>query len=228
MTKIPQDHRAARELYDAFVQLGRERAEESPAARRPRRRNRRRALLVLVLAVLVPAAAAGAAHLLLDGGSAVPHEPKLPPDVRRAPADRALAAATATDPDRALPWGLRLYASAAGGRCALVGRVRTGALGVVRDGRFRAFTPDAPGMCAQPGQRTLVATQASGTGPARRSVLFGFVDRSVTEVRIVDGNRSKTVTIAPDGSYIFVSAAPFSGTLVLASKDGETRRDLAP
>jgi hypothetical protein len=226
MTKIPEEHKAARELYDAFVTLGRERAQLQDGSKRPRRRRSgRRLVLILTIAILAPAAAAGA-YVLLGSPALVPDEPQLPPDVRRAPADRALAAARAADPAGGLPWAMRLYPSADGGRCALIGELKGGALGVFRQGRFHTFAPDAPGACAPSGQRRLIAAQGSGIAPNHRSVLFGFVDRSVTSIRIVDGGRETPVPIAPDGSYIVVTARTFTGTLVLKTDRGDVRRRL--
>lgn len=229
MSKIPEDHNAARELYDAFVAAGRERSGQSPLpaeADKPRWRTRR-VLIAVPVALLTLVTGAGAARILLDDGPAVPGEPKVSPDVRREPADAALAAVRTADPYGGLPWGERLYSSTTGGRCALVGRVKDGTLGVLRDGRFSALAPDAPGACGRAGARTLIARQESADA-SPRSILFGFVDRSVRSVEIVAGAQRRNVPIAPDGSYLVVTTRRVKGTLVLLTSSGEIRRNLGP
>ena len=229
MTKIPDEHSAARELYDAFVAAGRERSGQPalPAEADRSRWRTRRVLIAVPVVLLTLVTGAGAARILLDDGPAVPGEPKVSPNVRREPADAALAAVRAADPYGGLPWGERLYSSATGGRCALIGRVRDGTLGVVRDGRFSALAPDAPGACGRAGARRLIARQESADANPR-SVLFGFVDRSVRSIDIVAGAQRTRVPIAPDGSYLVVTKTTVKGTLLLATSSGEIRRNLGP
>jgi hypothetical protein len=227
MTKIPDDHTAARELYDAFVALGQAQSEQQAPATPPRRAlwRSRRLLVLAPIAVLALATAAGAARVILDDGPAIHGDRGAPPEISRAPHDTALATDRAADPAGGLPWGERLYSSANGGRCAFVGHVKDGALGVLRDGRFSALAPDAPGVCGRPGAHMLVATQTLFES-SRRSVLFGFVDRSVRDMYVDAGGRRIDIPIATDGSYLLVSKNRIRGTLAIVTSARTIRRDI--
>lgn len=225
--KIPEDHRASHDLYDSFVALGREQPKRPARAAISRRRLVRGLVLIPAMTLLAVATAAAAVGLLSDDGPPVRGE-QLAADRQRSPQDTQLADTRAKDPDGTLPWGVRLYSSAGGGRCALAGRVKGGTLGVLRGERFSRFTSNAPGSCARPREHILIADQRSGTGSAHRSVLFGYADRTVQAIRITDGPRDVTVPIAADGSFIAVFASPLSGTLDITTTTGKIRRPLAP
>lgn len=222
MSRIPEHHRAARELEETFARLGRERA----GRRAPGGRRAQRAVMIALAALLLSAAVAGAVRLLTDDGPPVPGERQLPNDIKRAPADRSLALARADDPHGSLSWGLRSYASSSGGRCLVAGRLKDGRLGVLRDGRFRPFASDAPGVCSPRDAHSLVANQVyPGTDP--RTALFGFVDRTITSARVQSGGRSTPVPIATDGTFLVVwtGTRPPAGTLILKGPT-EIRRPL--
>jgi hypothetical protein len=227
-SQIPVDHTAARALYDAFVALGRDEPQQSASSTAPRSRRARRAAVLVPIVLLSLATAAGAARVLLDDGPAVKGEPQVPRVLRPAQHDADLAATRTSDPDGILPWGVRLYPSAAGGRCAIVGQVKGSMLGVLRGRRYSPLAPNAPGTCARPGAHVLIAQQKSNTGSGRRDVLFGFADRSILAIAIVDGPSRREVPIAVDGSFVAVSGAAFHGTLVIATKTGDIRRRLRP
>ena len=228
MTKIPEEHRAARDLYDSFAALGEEEAARRASASRGgwwRRWRMRRAFGVVPVALLTLVAAAGAGRVLFDDDAVLPGDRGAPSETRRAHRDAALTAVRAADPDGGLPWGMRLYTSAAGGRCAIVGRVRGQALGRMVRGQFLPLAADVPGTCGSAGAHMLIARNENAEAPAR-SVLFGFVDRSVRGMSIVDAGRRRAVPVAPDGSFLVVTKRRLGGELRI-NTDGRTiRRDL--
>lgn len=217
MTRIPEEHRAARDLYDSFVALGEERGrEDSPRARAAMRRWRLpRIFSVVPVALLTLVAAAAAGGVLFDDDEPVLRgDGGAPAETRRAPNDAALAAARAVDPAGGLAWGLRLYPNATGGRCAVVGRVEGRSLGVVRRGRFVRLAADAPGACGVPGAPMLIARRDSPQAPSR-SVLYGFVDRSVDKMTLVNRTQRRSVPVASDGSFLVVSERRLVGRLLI-------------
>jgi hypothetical protein len=224
MTKIPEEHRAARELYEAFRALGQERGDNTTPPLRAQSRSGRvsRVFVAVPVAVLTLVAAAGAARVLFDDGPALRGDRGAPHETRRAEKDTALAAVRAADPDGGLKWGLRLYTSATGGRCAIVGRVKGRSIGVLRDGHFLPVAADAPGTCGAAGSHMLIARRENAERPVR-SVLYGFVDRSVKAISVTDGSRRRAVTVASDGSFLVVTDRRLKGRLVITT-DGRTIR----
>lgn len=226
--KIPDDHRASRDLYDSFVALGREQRKRPVRTADPsRRRLARSVVLIPVMTLMAVATAAAAVRLLSEDGPPVRGE-QLAPDRQQLPRDMELANARAKDPDGTLPWGVRIYPSAGGGSCALAGRVKDGRLGILRGERFSPFTPNAPGSCARRDQHLLIADQRFGTGAAHRSVLFGYADRTIRSIHITNGPRVTPIPLAADGSFVAVFASRLSGTLDITTTTGKIRRALAP
>jgi hypothetical protein len=228
VTKIPEEHRAARDLYDSFAALGEQEAARRASASRGgwwRRWRMRRAFGVVPVALLTLVAAAGAGRVLFDDDAVLPGDRGAPSETRRAERDAALAAVRAADPDGGLPWGIRLYTSANGGRCAIPGRVRGQALGVMRRGQFLPMAADDPGTCGSAGAHMLIARVENAEAPAR-SILFGFVDRSVRAMSIVGGGRRRTVPVAADGSFLVVTKRRIGGQLRLHTGGRTIRREL--
>jgi hypothetical protein len=226
MTPIPDEHHSARELQETFARLGRERSSKRVVRRHV---PARRALAIAVASLLACAAVAGAVRLVVGDGTIVRGEQSPGKELRRAPRDRTLAAARAHDPVGGFDWGMRAYASAAGGRCLLVGRLDAGRIGRVTDGRFEPFSTDSPGTCSSAGSHSLVATRIYPAADGGRTVLFGFFDRTIHSARIESPRGDHAVDIAPDGTFLTVSRGrrPARETLVLTGVRTE-RRVLEP
>lgn len=234
MSPIPDDHTAARDLERAFVELGRRRAEASgpsPQPQPPRRRRRpaRRVLVLAALATVGLAAVAGGAAIFTGDGAPKRSDRGAPPASRPLPPGLALAAASAADPSGALPWGVRVFESRAGGRCVVAGQVRDGVLGVFAGGAFAALPADSQNACAPAGEHIVIAARSAPGGGAPRTILVGTVDRTVRSMRIVGAAGPAAVKIAADGSFILVrlgANALRGDTLVVSTDGGELRRPL--
>jgi hypothetical protein len=202
VTRIPEEHHAARELERRFRELGEARA----ARRRPVRLPARRTLVLAIVAVLLLAAAAGGAGLFSFGGGSVPQPEKLPKGVARAPRDIALAGARAKDPLGSWTWGMRRYTSRTGASCVVVGRMREGQLVRPNGAGLVALPPTTPGSCGRlDAEPALIALRIYGTISGARSVLYGLVDRTVRALRLVEpGGKERSVPVAADGSYLVV------------------------
>jgi hypothetical protein len=165
-----------------------------------------RALLVATaLLLLISAGAAGTRVFVSDGGS-VGSEPRPPSALERSPGDRRLAQARSADPVEGLPWGVRLYTSAAGQSCVVLGRLAKGHLGIVQGGRFSDLPSDAPGVCNDLERLHVLATIRSyGNVTGGRTVLYGVVDRTIRSLTMVTSTaEARLIPIAADGTFITV------------------------
>lgn len=208
MSAIPPEHTAARALESSLRTLGEQRAQ----ARRPRRRALRLAPRVVTIALtalmLVAVAATGTKLLLGDGGTVVPDPTTLAGGLDPAPSYRQLAAASAADPVADQPWGLRLFKNANGDTCLTLGRVVGSRLGVVRQGQFKELPARATGMCAALEDRHVVMAVRDFTDSVvagGRGVLYGIVDRTVTNLKLRAADGSWTpVPVKADGTFVVV------------------------
>lgn len=198
---IPEDHHAARDLQQQFLELGR---QASPARSRWSLRGRR-PLIAGVAVVLTTAAAAGATKTFIGvderpvrGDSAAGDE------LQRVARDTRVSSVRASDPGGGAPWGLRSYTSRTGQTCLVAGRVVGGRIGVLTAGRFKPYGSNVPGSCARPGQHLFMAMLGYGAAAGSRSVLFGQADRQVKSLRLVSDGGSQAVSIADDGLFIVV------------------------
>jgi len=214
VTKIPEEHHAARALEESFRALG---------AQRARRRRRRpawgwgRIVVAALTSVFVVAGVATGTKVFLgdggmlrsDAGDVGSLHGRIDPD----PTYRQLAQATAADPHERARWGMRMFKSRTGETCLVLGRVVDGRLGVVRQGQFKRLPTRATGMCAPlEAEHVVLATRTYYDTPERRSVLYGAVDRTVSEAHILAvTGRTTPVAIAPDGTFLVVrsGANPF-------------------
>lgn len=209
MTKIPPEHTAAKALEDSFRALGEQRARAQ--RRRPSWRPARVVLTALTSLVLVAGVATGTKVILGDGDALRSDDNGLNGlggRLEPAPAYRALAQASAPDPVERQPWGMRTYRSAAGDSCMTAGRVAGGRLGAIRVGQFRELPTKASGICGRLDvHHYVMASRVYGASaiPGGRTIVYGLVDRTVTDVAIVTADgRSSPVTIAADGTFMEV------------------------
>lgn len=203
-SRIPEEDEARRALAREFGRVGRE-----AASRQHRRRSRSRApraVVVAVLLLLLLAAATVAGTTLLDDGQDLRPERSLPSSVAPAPDDARLSPVRVADPVGDLPWGVRLYTNALGKPCIVVGRVKDGQLGVLRDRQFSRRPPGTPGACVSgPDQHFAFALQRYPFPDQGRSVLYGVADRTVSAVTLVlPGGETQHLPIADDGAVLDV------------------------
>jgi hypothetical protein len=226
MTQIPDDHWASKDLERQFEELGRERA----TSRRPRGRwvrswRSQHPLFAAVIAVGVCAGTAVGGVAVISDGASVATDPETPTDVVRAPEDRRLSPMRVSDPvEAALPWGVRIYSTARGTSCIVVGQVRDGRLGLVAGRTFRAFPASTPGACGSTGgDGRVLAERQQQTSRGQRSLLYGLVGRDVRSLSLQVGGLSKDVEISPDGAFLVVRAGrgAFAGdALVIRTATG--------
>jgi hypothetical protein len=231
VTKIPPEHTAAKALEHSFRALGDERAR----ARLPQRGPARpvRVLVVaLVSALAVGGVATGTKVFLGDGGMLRPDTPGVKDPRGRhnvGPSDRQLALASSRDPRGQQAWGLRVYKSAGGKTCILLGRVVGGRLGVVREGQFKELPSGTAGMCGAVRLVHVIAA-ARTYSPATansRTVLYGVVDRTVTRLHVLSvSGKATPVRIAPDGTFILVRAGSRPFHLAQLVIDGSAGRSV--
>ncbi|WCB92520.1 hypothetical protein DSM104299_01216 [Baekduia alba] len=209
MRDIPPDRRSTHELYEQFRQAGERRAK---VERQVRRRT-------WIQHVPGPALGAVLAFLVVGGGIAVGTKvfvsdaPPLHHDsdpgrgVTRAPADRRVAQATAADPAVAgARWGMRVFSNDTGATCAVAGRRVGGHVGRVANGQFRDYPDDVANNCADLAQAHVAAIVRGDTiDNAQRTLLFGMVDRTVTELAVGRDGDLQPIDVAPDGTYLMVA-----------------------
>lgn len=206
MTRVPDDHVAARALQREFERLGEERAAERRRGMGRSRQSLRTGAVSAGIVLGLAAVAAGTSSLVGDGEMTSQDPQPLPPRLERAPADRRLSPVRVPDPDGGLPWGAQTYTSAAGFPCALVGRVKDERLGSVQGQAFRPFSERAAGACVTRGDQHLAVVLREFVEPARRVVVHGVADRTVSFVGLARGGRTEEIPIAPDGVFLYVVA----------------------
>jgi hypothetical protein len=157
----------------------REAAARDVAARKPRRW-RRRGIGLLVAALFTGAAAAGAADLI-SSGEPVNDEKAADSNTRYGSSGQLQIAVKA--PDKPLPWGVQIYTSPEGQKCALLGRIRGAELGKLdADGKtFHPFTEGRGGACGDPDTSKLGYFRDLYPGKDR-SVVFGRAKAGVKRV----------------------------------------------
>ncbi|MCW2993922.1 MAG: hypothetical protein JWQ18_1417 [Conexibacter sp.] len=216
MTKIPEEHTAAKALEESFRTLGEQRT--GARRRRPSWGTARIALAALTSLFVVAGVATGTKVFLGDGGVfGTEHSglEGLSGHVDPAPAYRQLARSSVRDPVEREPWGLRLFRSAKGYSCFTLGRVVDGRLGVIRGGQFREIPTRAAGICGdlEVHHYVLAArTYPPRTIPGGRTLVYGVVDRTVTRLAILSATGRRTpVRIASDGTFLVLrtGTAPF-------------------
>lgn len=174
------------------------RRELAPVQRR--RRRRRRILVIAVGLLLLAAAVAGAARLIAVG------EPVNDTRQREglAPRSPGRIVVRASDPDGGLPWAGRAYTSRDGRECILAGRQRGFSLGVIKDGTFHAYPPDARGVCGDLARTGLLQSAVTFTEPKIRTVVFGRTRPGVTVVRVAGPGRPRDVRVGPAGAFLLL------------------------
>ena len=226
MTKIPEDHEAARALKSELERLGRERGAAWEARSGRRRRRAGRIVFGSAAAALAAAVVATATTSVFDPAP-TREAGRLPPALERAPSDARLSDVRVPDPAGGPPWGARLYTSEEGLPCVDIGRLSGGRLGVVRDGTFVPFGDRAPGACATARSQHLVIQVRRDPGPdAGRSILYGLADRAVAKVALERRGRRRRLRIAPDGVILRVRRGvdAFAGVTLVTRVAGRTRR----
>jgi hypothetical protein len=218
MTEIPPPprgddprHAADAALHRSFVELGQRIAAETasppPRWRRPRRAGR--TVLVAILALLMLGGGAVATKVFVADDGSVPVESNPGKAIAQARGDRRLGAARAKDPDNSTVWGVRIYYNNRGESCVLVGAVRNGRLGELKDGKFKTLPEQVVGVCHNMADHVLKTSRTYLDTPEPRTILYGIVDRSILSLQLHtrDGHQH-TVPIAPDGSYLLPLAQP--------------------
>ncbi len=235
MTKIPTGHTAARALEDSLRTLGEQRAR---ARRQPClavRSAPRVAVIALTSLLVATVAATGTKVFLGDGGELPTDTAGAKGRLAPAPAYRQLAQATTRDPIDHRPWGARTFKSAGGETCLALGRVVGTRLGVVRVGQFKELPTRKAGVCGPLASQHLVMSSRGYFDSAiagGRTVLYGIVDRSITELGLESAaGRRTAVPIAPDGTFIVVrtgTAAFAHDRLVAEGSAGRQVRSFGP
>ena len=162
------------------------------------RRRRRRAQLaaVLVLAVAGGGAAADATNLF-DSGPAAPDIRGQVPRYAPGQGEQRQLAVKLRVAGAPLPYGVAVYATGEGRRCALAGVVNGSTLGTIADGRFRPFAADRVGTCNVPGRATIDEATVAG-----RTVLYGLAPVRARSVVLPQLGRS--FRLGPDRAFLFV------------------------
>jgi hypothetical protein len=171
----------------------REAARRDVAARAPKRRRRRITFGVIAL-LLGGAAAAGAADLISTGD---PVESPYRQADRYNPSGELQIAVTA--PDGALPWGVAVYDSKDGQRCALVGRVRGRQIGELRDNRFHPYERNHSAACDDARHSVLDTARPPG-----RTLVYGRAKSGDKRADIVVDGAPKSAPTGAGGAFLFV------------------------
>lgn len=209
MTRIPDDHTAARELERRFRELGAERA----AAARPRRTRLSRRALLAGAAALTAVAAAVAVAL---PGSDDPTPGTIPYSTAVTPS----SGYRASDPTGGTPWAVQGFTASSGDRCARVEFVSTEAFSGSLAVR-RAFAAGRATTCLSEDStaQVRVVSRNVSTRSGQRSVIFGVVAPGVDSVRLEQDGESKRILVARRGVFLLVRAGGdrFDQAAVVAS-----------
>lgn len=187
------------ELGEQLLQASREVAARRQDERR-RRRRRLQAIVSALAAIVVPSGALAVAGAfrdgqVLSGDPAGGESPARDPDV--------VSGSAVADPDGGqYPWALRIFTSAGGRECILVGRLQNGRIGRLENGSFRAFERDAPGACSDLRRQSLVLLSATYVD-IDRTAIYGFAVGS-DSVRVRVGRTVTRVKTHAFGSYLVV------------------------
>ncbi|HWK27364.1 MAG TPA: hypothetical protein VNS09_12425 [Solirubrobacter sp.] len=210
MTRTAQDA-----LRDRLVEAARR--QEAPAPSPPPRRRRRRFAAIAVVAALgVAAATAGAVDLLATGEPV--SEPRIGTPYQPATPGARRPAVSASDPDGGPIWVVSLYDAANGQVCALAGQLRGATLGLIRDGRFHAYTAAQSGPCGKPVPDRLFFDILRSDD---RLVVYGR--SAAPEVVVTVEGREFRARTGPRGAFLFVFSGDVSPTDVTAVTDAGAR-----
>jgi hypothetical protein len=196
------DHRPEErltEMKEAFRDAARREIARTPAPSPPRRWSVRSGAVVIIgiAATGGLATATGLIHI----GSDTSNPGK--PDRYRPRTVVSPISVTTPDPGGSLPWGVVTFTSRSGDACAVAGRVRSGQLGRLENGTFRAFGPHPAGACADLHRVPFVGTVTRSGG---RNVIFGRARPGVVRIEMQIGARKLTAATAKDGAFIVVLA----------------------
>lgn len=210
---------------DQLEDAARRRIEAERRAEGRRRASRRRKVALGTLAaVCVPAAAIAGATALFDRPARpLPAERDVPSQAAPA-ADPALVAASAVpDPDGGLPWALRVFSNPAGEQCVVVGRLRNGLLGQMREGRFRPLPMNMTGVCGDVAAEGVLYAVTRRSQPTARTVIYGL-SSAPTPIAVRLGDDRRSVRPGALGTFVIV----FRGIRDLSSatleQNGDGRR----
>ena len=112
---------------------------------------------------------------------------------------------TIEDPDRELPWGVAIYTSPTGERCALAGQALGPELGLLEAGAFRRFEPNSGGACGDIANVRLFLDFRTLAG---RTLLYGRARRDVAAIRLVEDGGPRRTETGPGGAFLFVLDGP--------------------
>jgi hypothetical protein len=214
---------ATRELGEQLRAAGVQEKADMDGARRQRRRRRTAALGTTGLVILVAGGTTAVGTKVFEGdGGSVSVDQQGPPELKRVPADRRLAAAQAADPAESAPWGLRLYTGVGSKTCVVVGRVVRGRLGVLQSARFTELPANAPGACGdltRSGDHVFATWRTYGAASGSRTILYGAADRTIQALSFGRDGNFASIPIARDGTFIVV----LSGTDTLRGRELRVR-----
>lgn len=167
------------------------------------RRFRRRHAVIGSICVVGLAGAAATASQLISTGE--PVRPSFKFHSRYLPGE-ATPVVSVTAPDSALGprWGVLVFDTANGQRCAKAGQLRGASVGLVENGVFRRFGPDVPGVCGRPTPGRLVySIQRFATTPPR-TLVYGRAGEGVARVRLTYPAGSARSVTGQGGAFVFV------------------------
>jgi hypothetical protein len=203
----------------AARELAVEREVERRVQVRTRRRRRPARLASIVAAAVFALAGVAFAAGLLDRDG-----PSLAPEGQALDGQSAdpgvIVSSAVPDPGGGPPWALKLVSNDRGEECVLVGRLRDGVLGRVRDGVFQPLPAVAQGFCADLSQEPLLAAVEQWPHPTR-TVIYG-VSRGRGTVDVTIGGSRTRLRTAGLGTYLFVRRGKLDpgGASVSARIDG--------
>lgn len=200
MTRIPDDHTAARELERRFRKLGAEKAVQG-----------RRSPVGGLRAVI---AGVGTLGILAVAGLLIPVLPSEPDPPRQKPFSSSVrpeAGYRVPDPQDGSSWVVQGFADAGGARC-----VKPDLISTEEFPNSPAFRPDldvdeTASTCLQGASdqvRVVSRTVSTNSGP--RSLVYGVVGPQVRSVRLQRDDASERILVSPKGVFLLVRAGPNS------------------